>query len=147
VSKRDSATTFEFTVAETATEGPRATILALLQAYNHAHAGPAAATPLAILLHDRRGKAVGGLHATSAYDWLIVELVFVPKAMRGRGAGSALLARAEEIARARGCTGVWLDTFSFQARGFYERLGYRVFGAVENHPAGAERYFLKKILA
>jgi ribosomal protein S18 acetylase RimI-like enzyme len=40
---------------------------------------------------------------------------------------------------------VWLDTFSFQARGFYEKLGYTVFGEIENHPPGHSRFFLRKI--
>jgi GNAT superfamily N-acetyltransferase len=139
--------TFKLSVAESNTEAGRSAILAQLRDYNHARAGATEVMPLAVLLHNERGDVVGGLHAVSAYDWLIVELVFVPDAMRGRGVGSALLARAEEIARARSCTGVWLDTFSFQARGFYERLGYQLFGTIEDHPAGAERYFLKKMLA
>jgi hypothetical protein len=46
----------------------------------------------------------------------------------------------------RGCHGVWLDTFTFQARGFYERLGYSVFGAIEDYPPGHSRHFLKKDL-
>jgi hypothetical protein len=46
----------------------------------------------------------------------------------------------------RGCVGVWLDTFSFQARGFYEKLGYRVFGEVADYPPGHTRHFLKKSL-
>jgi hypothetical protein len=36
--------------------------------------------------------------------------------------------RAEVHARERGCHSAWLDTFSFQARGFYEKLGYDEFG-------------------
>lgn len=123
--------TFDLVVTEC--EAHRPTILELLKAYNRTQAPPAAVTPLSI-------------HGASAYDWLIVELVFVPEQMRGQGVGSSLLARAEEAAHARGCVGVWLDTFSFQARGFYERLGYAVFGTVENHPVGGERYFLKKAL-
>jgi hypothetical protein len=41
-----------------------------------------------------------------------------------------MLLQAEQEAKARGCRGAWLDTYSFQARGFYERLGYAVFGAL-----------------
>ena len=136
----------ELFVSEEAAPEHRAAILALLSEFNGRQAGPAAVTPLSLTLRGEDGAVAGGLYATSAYDWLIVELVLVPEAMRGRGVGSALLARAEEIARARGCIGIWLDTFSFQARGFYERLGFRVFGAVEDHPVGAARYFLKKAL-
>jgi len=134
-------------ITEEAAPEQRAAILALLADYNGRQAGPAAITPLSITLRDAAGQIVGGLHAASAYDWLIIELVFVPETMRRCGVGAALLARAEEVARTRGCVGVWLDTFSFQARGFYERLGYRVFGTVEDHPVGAARYFLKKTLA
>jgi len=44
----------------------------------------------------------------------------------------------------RGCSGAWLDAFSFQARGFYEKLGYAVFGSIEDYPPGHSRFFLKK---
>lgn len=134
--------TFDLVVTES--EAHRATILEFLKAYNRTQAPPAAVTPLEILIRDADGTVLGGLHGASAYDWLIVELVFVPEQLRGQGVGSSLLARAEQAARARGCVGVWLDTFSFQARGFYEQLGYVVFGTIENHPVGGERYFLKK---
>ena len=52
----------------------------------------------------------------------------MPETLRGRGIGTDLLRRAEAEALVRGCHGAWLDTFEFQARGFYERLGYRCFG-------------------
>jgi GNAT superfamily N-acetyltransferase len=52
--------------------------------------------------------------------------------------------RAEIFARERGCIGMWLDTFEFQARGFYEKLGFEVFGTIEDHPVGMNRYFMKK---
>jgi hypothetical protein len=41
---------------------------------------------------------------------------------------------------------VWLDTFSFQAREFHERLGYTVFGTITDCPPGHSRFFLKKAL-
>ena len=54
--------------------------------------------------------------------------------------------RAEAEAIRRGCLGAWLDTFSFQARGFYERLGYAVFGALADYPPGHDRFFMQKPL-
>jgi ribosomal protein S18 acetylase RimI-like enzyme len=54
--------------------------------------------------------------------------------------------KAEEIAANRGCLGIRLDTFSFQAPGFYEKLGYRIFGRLANHPKGHERiYYFKEL--
>ena len=40
----------------------------------------------------------------------------------------------------RGCRGAYLDTFSYQARPFYERLGYEVFGTLDDYPAGHQRF-------
>ena len=54
--------------------------------------------------------------------------------------------QAEREAIRRGCRTIWLDTFTFQARGFYERLGYSVFGTLEDYPPGHSRFFLKKSL-
>ena len=46
--------------------------------------------------------------------------------------------------RRRGCTGIWLDTFTFQAPGFYEKLGFTVFGRLEDYPPGEARVFYAK---
>jgi GNAT superfamily N-acetyltransferase len=54
------------------------------------------------------------------------------------------MARAETWSRERGLAGMWLDTFAFQARPFYEKLGFSVFGEIENHPRGSSRFFLQK---
>jgi hypothetical protein len=54
--------------------------------------------------------------------------------------------RAEREAMARRCRNAWLDTFEFQARGFYERLGYSCFGELKDYPKGFSRYFMKKAL-
>lgn len=42
--------------------------------------------------------------------------------------------------------GRFLTTHSFQARPFYERFGYEVFGELSDHPAGHILYFMKKTL-
>jgi GNAT superfamily N-acetyltransferase len=100
---------------------------------------------LVIALQGMQGETVGGIWGKTVYDWLYIELLAVPEAWHGRGLGRKLLQQAERIARERGCVGAWLDTFAFQARGFYEKQGYSLFGDIADHPKGSSRYFLKKI--
>lgn len=102
--------------------------------------------PLALVLSDDRGQTIGGLWGRTAFGWLFVELLFVPESLRGSGLGRELMRRAEAEAIARGCHAAWLDTFQFQARGFYERLGYTCFGELNDYPPGFARYFLRKVL-
>ena len=97
-----------------------------------------------IRLANDADKSIGGLAAVTAFDWLHVNLLFVPKELRGQGLGTRLLHMAEEHARAQGCIGAWLDTFEHQAPRFYEKLGYSEFGRIEGHPPGSRRYFFQK---
>jgi ribosomal protein S18 acetylase RimI-like enzyme len=80
-----------------------------------------------------------------SWGWLFVDALWVHPDLRGQGAGRALMAHAERRAGAAGCHSAWLDTF--QARGFYEAIGYRVFGTLEDFPAGQTRSFLRKRLS
>ncbi|MFC0409998.1 GNAT family N-acetyltransferase [Roseomonas elaeocarpi] len=126
----------------------RDAILAPLLEFNAAQAGPSNARPLAILLRRPGSDAVvGGLLGRTAGGMLFVELFFIPEDLRRGGLGRRLLAQAEEEARRRGCHGAWLDTYSFQARGFYEKQGYTVFGEIRDYPPGHSRYFLSKRFA
>lgn len=124
----------------------RAVIADGLVAFNVSRAGPNNAQPLAIALLGDNERPVGGLWGKTGYNWLFIELVFVPEILRGRHLGAELVRIAETTAISRGCIGVWLDTFEFQARGFYERLGYEVFGALDDYPPGSSRYFMRKSL-
>lgn len=119
-------------------------VLAGLIAYNKAAGGPTGYQPVAVLLKDDVGQTVGGLTGRAIYDWLFIELLHIPESFRGRGVGTRLMAKAEEFARQRGLAGIWLDTYHFQARGFYEKLGFSVFGTLDGHPRGGARYFLQK---
>lgn len=133
-------------IASTPSDADRSAIVEALVAYNDQAAGPSGYQPLAVLIQDDSGKTIGGLWGKTVYDWLFVELLVVPEQLRGQDIGTELLDRAEGIARARGCIGVWLDTYGFQARGFYEKRGYAVFGTIDDHPRGGCRFFLKKRL-
>lgn len=93
---------------------------------------------------DANGEIAGGLWAVYYYDWMFIEFLSVPEAERRCGLGRSMMEAAEARARELGLAGIWLDTFAFQARGFYEKLGYEVFGTLEDHPRGSRRFFLRK---
>jgi GNAT superfamily N-acetyltransferase len=109
---------------------------------------PAGLVPRLGLLLRPPGSDVcaGGLLARPDHGWLFVELLILPAAERRSGIGTRLMALAEQEAAARGLIGVWLDTFSFQARPFYERLGYGMIGALEDYPPGHTRFLMAKRL-
>jgi GNAT superfamily N-acetyltransferase len=99
---------------------------------------------LVLLLRDADGTIRGGLLGYTHWNWLFVSHLWVHEPLRGRGLGRELLGRAEAEAAARGCRNAHLDTFSFQARDFYESRGYVVFGTLDDYPPGHSRYFLQK---
>ena len=131
---------------DSADNSVREAIVGPLVAYNDSQTGGNDYKPLALTVEDSDNEIVGGLWGRTYYGWLFVELLFIPETLRKRGLGTEILLRAEQEAIARGCHSVWLDTYEFQARGFYERLGYRCFGQLDNYPAGFSRYFMKKTL-
>jgi GNAT superfamily N-acetyltransferase len=75
-----------------------------------------------------------------------VSILAIKEPFRGKGYGAELMRRAEQYALARGCTNAWLSTFSFQARPLYERLGYVIFGSLDNYPQGHSLFFMTKHL-
>lgn len=136
--------TARIVVPEAPTDADRAAILAPLAAFNREHAELDSTGPLAVLLKDEAGATVGGLWGATIFRWLKIELLFVPERMRGASVGTAIMERAEAWAMERGCIGASLDTYSFQARGFYEKLGYTLVGTIADCPPGGARHFLQK---
>lgn len=104
--------------------------------------------PLYVFLRDGDGSLVGGLLADTYWGWLSIHIVWIDERYRGQNYGERLIAVAEEEARQRGCAHVQLDTLSFQARPFYEKQGYRVYGSLADFPAGSGhvRYYMTKDL-
>ncbi|AWI57260.1 GNAT family N-acetyltransferase [Sinorhizobium fredii] len=120
-------------------------IVATLDAYNNANSGMADLPGFAVIIRDPQTRAaVGGLYATDGYGWAFIRYLAVPDQYRGQGLGRRLMEEAEKLARARGYIGLWLDTFEFQARPFYEKLGFELFGELEGGQGAIPRYFLKK---
>jgi GNAT superfamily N-acetyltransferase len=128
----------------------RAAVIDGLVAFNRAQTPDFTGTFATIglmLKHPETAATEGGLTARIGFGWMFVELLFVPERLRGQGAGRKLMEQAEVVAREHGCTGIWLDTFTFQAPGFYQKLGYAVFGEIANYPPGSSRFFLHKHLS
>ena len=118
-----------------------------LRAFNEVRTGrPLNARKFAVWIKDGDGSIVGGLTGITYWDWMYVDYLWLDERLRLRGWGRRLMERAERIAIARGCRGSWLDTFSFQAPGFYRRMGYREFGSMKDHPTGESRHFFWKRL-
>lgn len=103
--------------------------------------------PLHVWALDRRGDLAGGLTGRVWARWLHVDLLWVDAAHRGAGLGAELLARAEESAR-EDHGGVWsrVETWDFQAPGFYRKRGYEVVGEVPEYPPGVTEFILTKRL-
>ena len=89
---------------------------------------------------------LGGIAASRDLDCVTVDFLYVEPSARGDGLGAALLRRVEEEGRRQGARRVLLNTFSFQAPGFYEKQGYRCFGALEPCFGTHGQYFFCKEL-
>jgi ribosomal protein S18 acetylase RimI-like enzyme len=100
---------------------------------------------LTITLRDGK-EIVGGLTGMIWLGWLYVEILWIDGKYRGKRHGTALVRKAESEARKRGIRHVFLNSFSFQAPGFYKKLGYKEFGRLGNLPGGHTRHWLKKTL-
>ncbi len=102
---------------------------------------------LDVYLLDSQGQVQGGLLGLLRWRWLAVDIMVVAPELRRQGLGSRVLRLAEAEARRRGCTRSVLDTASFQARPFYEKLGYRLVGEYPNMLPGVGCHWLARDLA
>jgi GNAT superfamily N-acetyltransferase len=114
------------------------------------HALPVTLVPgfqrVAILARDEQATLIGGAVGAINWNWLHVALLWVAESHRHSGLGTRLMDSLEDVAVRRGCTRAHLDTFSYQARPFYERRDYEMFAALDDYPPGHQRFFMKKRL-
>ena len=117
-----------------------------LALFNVAVTGDAYYSPLAIFLKDERDAVLGGALGHVWGGWLDLDALWVAEPFRGEGYGAKLLRAAEDEARTQGCHGVFLTTFSFQAKPFYEKFGYEVVADIPDYPNGHSHHVLTKKL-
>jgi ribosomal protein S18 acetylase RimI-like enzyme len=126
-------------------ERDEAFVIAQTQAYNAAFT-KADVRSLCIFIRDDEERLIGGLTAKTYWEYLEIRFLWVHEDHRDRGLASDLMVTAETEAARRGCKHAFLDTLSFQALGFYKKLGYSEFGRLSGFSGLHERHFLRKSL-
>lgn len=114
--------------------------------FNREQAGPFRYARTVLSIRDSRGRLLGGLILQSYWRESYIELLWLSARARGAGFGSRLIDEAERRARRHGSHLIHLNTYSFQAPGFYEKHGYRRFGGISGSPRGESRHFYMKRL-
>jgi len=96
---------------------------------------------------DKNNNIIGGCLA-EIYCWKVmyIDVLWIAEAYRKQGLGTKLLKAIEQIALEKNCSLIHLDTFDFQAKDFYVKQGYEIFGVLEDCPENHCRYYLKKKL-
>ncbi|MFB7714865.1 GNAT family N-acetyltransferase [Streptomyces sp. NPDC056105] len=103
--------------------------------------------PLQVWALDENGEIAGGLDGHTWATWLHVNLLWVDDHHRAKGLGSRLLAEAERIAHEdRACRGARVETWDFQAPGFYRQHGYELVCVIPDYPPGIKEFTLTKQL-
>lgn len=99
-----------------------------------------------VALRDDQAALVGGILANVYLQALFIEWLWISEQMRGTGYGRRLMDCVEAEGRQSGAVMAYLDTFDFQAPGFYEKRGYRNFGTLPYEHLGLKRFYLTKEL-
>lgn len=94
---------------------------------------------------NANGEIIAGC-VSRMYCWnvLYIDILWVDENYRHQGLGSKLLEYVENTAKEKCCCLIHLDTFDFQAKDFYLKHGYEIFGILNDCPKGHCRYYLKK---
>lgn len=89
-------------------------------------------------------KFVGGVHGSVTEDSMYIGWLVVDEAYKGNGIGKNLMCKIEEKAKKINVYSINLGTVEFQAKKFYEKLGYKVVFVKDNDPKGYKSYSMVK---
>lgn len=116
-----------------------------LEAFNDQHAAQEyQRRVIRLFARNEEGEIMGGLFAAVTMGWMAIQILWLDERLRGQGIGKRLLGEAESLARESEAIGAYVETTNFQARPFYEEMGYEVFSELKDCPPGDTTFFLKK---
>ena len=96
---------------------------------------------------DENGEVIGGILACLAlWNILSIDTLWVKKEFRNQGVAKQLMSLVEAEAKNRGCHIVYLSTYDFQAKDFYLKNEYKIFGVLDDCPKNHKLYHLCKRL-
>ncbi|WP_455817339.1 GNAT family N-acetyltransferase [Pseudomonas cerasi] len=133
----------KITVTDTPADADETFVINSLWQHN-AKTTPVDIHPLFLTLRDENNQIFAGLVARTWWGALEVQYLWVSDDCRGKGVGRDLMLAAEQEAKQRGCHMAYVDTFNFQAVGFYEKLGYSAYGALGDYAHLHTRHYLAK---
>ena len=91
------------------------------------------------------GEIIGGITGKMNFNRCHISGLGIEKTSRSGGYGALLMEKIEEEAIQIGATIITVSTQDFQAKDFYERLGYTVFGELEDCPfEGTTKFYMSK---
>ena len=129
------------------TESQKSQIIGdLIRSYNLSKREVAESEPLNLYVEDEYGEIMAGLVAETFGNWLEIEYLFVKEDLRRQGIGSQLLQRAESEAKKRNCRFAFVNTYQFQAPGFYQKQGYKEVFTLKDYPYTGQRHYYQKDL-
>lgn len=129
------------------TESQKSQIIGdLIRSYNRSKREVAESEPLNLYVEDEHGEIMAGLVAETFGNWLEIEYLFVKEDLRGQGIGSQLLQQAESEAKKRNCRFAFVNTYQFQAPGFYQKQGYKEVFILKDYPYTGQRHYYQKDL-
>ncbi len=98
-----------------------------------------------IAIYDEN-KLVGGSSGYIAWQWYFLDEFWIDEKYRKRGIGTKIINVIEQFAKENNLLGVRVETWDFQSKGFYEKMGYNVYASFKDCPPGTIEYFLSKSL-
>ena len=131
---------------ETLSAKDAADALEVLRTYTRASVPVLDNHDYALLRRHESGALMGALIAQSRWGGFEIDILALSQTLRGHGFGSSMMKKAEKVARKRGCHHMRLDTYAFQAKAFYERHGFEVFGQIDGPEPYYPHYFMMKRL-
>ncbi|MEG1211293.1 MAG: GNAT family N-acetyltransferase [Leclercia sp.] len=138
----------QLSITDTITEQEQEALLQGLRVFNSQFIDfSRVGSDITVMARDESGTLRGGLIGNRQGEWLNIKYLWVSDEARGNGVGGQLMRAAEDEARRQGCRNALVDTFSFQARPFYEKQGYHLTMTLDDFPyQGIQRHYLSKSL-
>lgn len=117
-----------------------------LLAYHASKGHPRKTENYSVILKDKNNKILGLVIVSFLWTGMHIDSLWIDEQVRNQDWGSKLMKLVETEAIKRGCTISYTDTFTWQAPGFYEKLGYKLYGKLENFPKDNSLSYYSKSL-